>query len=366
MGLVKGLLHLFGLPWLVLRSNLSANRIYYATAMRKQGEVLVFIAEDGVAWRPFFSPAFSIEAKEWYAGALIYTYKILYRLCPRDRVVFVCSGYSYLRRLGFNPASLGFKTCFIENDLIGFGVRENRGVVGYLYDTQAPYYDGRTATDLEDLLNNYQSGSWQRDPIAVALLENFKHSNMHKYRKFSAVAEVPLNREDVLVMGQVTGDASWLQSSCSVTDNLDLVRRAVEDFADARAIYFKAHPRNRLNRKELKRIAERFPKVKFIDPKLNFKTLVKMHPRVVVNTSGTGLDAGLAGCEVHAYGTSFYAGWGAAVDHHSVPRRRANRLTFEDIFIVTNLHYTRHFKRADFSPAQASDVLEEMQAPETA
>ena len=36
-----------------------------------------------------------------------------------------------------------------------------------------------------------------------------------------------LNSSDVLIMGQVTGDASWLQSSCSVEDNVDLVRRAV-------------------------------------------------------------------------------------------------------------------------------------------
>jgi len=360
MSFIKGFLHLCGLPWLVLRSNLSSKKIYFATAMRKQAEVLSYIAGDDIAWRPWFSPKFAIGKKQWYAGVLISLYKVFYRLCPRDKVIFIQCGYSSHERLGFDPVEMGFKTQFIENDLIGFGVRENRSIIGYLYDTKAPYYDGRTATDLEQMLNDYVSGSWRNDAAEVEFVNTFKHSTMHKYSKFNAVADMELNSSDVLIMGQVTGDASWLQSSCSVEDNVDLVRRAVEDFPDARAIYYKAHPRNSLTPKELKVIAERFPQVKFVDPKLNFKTLIKMTPRVVVNTSGTGLDAGLAGCEVHAYGTSFYAGWGATVDHHTVPARRQTKLTFEDIFVVTNLYYTRHFKRHDNSAVQTSEIVAEI------
>jgi capsular polysaccharide export protein len=215
------------------------------------------------------------------------------------------------------------------------------------------------------MLNAYPSGAWQSNAGESALIEAFRRSSMHKYSKFNSATALELSQEDVLIMGQVTGDASWAESSCAVVDNIDLVRHAVADLPDARGVYYKPHPRNRRNRQELAEIEHLFKNVQIVDSKVNFKTLIAMRPTVVVNTSGTGLDAGLAGCEVHAYGCSFYAGWGATIDHHTMPQRRSNGLTFEDIFVVTNLHYSRHYHRHTGEKASAVDLVNEIRQQQT-
>lgn len=335
-------------------------KVYYAVSGRRHSIALkhLAISNGGVARRPYVPPKLP-KKQGWLYNYLASMLRSRWSLADKRNLTFVHWGYSWVFRLGFDPAMDGFNNLYLENDLVGFGATQGKGIVGYLCDSQAPYYEGRRATDLENMLNSYQSGDWQKSTDEAAFVSAFTKSDQHKYMKYDGISELKLDARDVLVMGQVGTDASWYSTDCSVADNIDLVSKAVQDFPDARSIYFKAHPRWSRIKEDRKEIERRHPNVVHVDPSINFKTLIRMRPRVVVNTSGTGLDAGLLGCEVHSYGYSFYAGWGATIDHHpSESIRRSNRLSFEDIFVVTTLHYSRHFHRDTMADATVRELVD--------
>lgn len=314
----------------------------------------------GVSKRPL--TRLRLPPKEtWLYDFLYKTLCSLWNTSNKASLFFVQWGYSASCFLGFRPEEKGFKSVYLENDLIGFGSAQGRGIVGYVCDGKAPYFDGRKPTDLESLLNVYASGAWKLNKDESEFIYLIKQTALHKYSNYSGDTDLVLTEDDVLIFGQVANDAAWRQSDCAVLDNVDLVRAAVSLFPDASNIYYKAHPRWSGIETDRAQIKELYPNVIHLDERLNFKKLVQMRPRVVVNTSGTGLDAGVSGCEVHCFGVSFYSGWGATIDHHPMPHaRRQNNLTFEDILIVTSLHYTKHFHRDTLKDATTDDILNEL------
>lgn len=360
----KAIVHLVISPWVVRRSKVSERPILYSTAMRHARIVLEHIAkqEGGIAYKSPVAPNIAKLKSAFLKRAYSKYATEIYRHADRKRLVFVNWGYSAYDRLGFYPEDLGFDNRYIENDLFGFGRDQNRPVVGYLIDRQRPYFDGRGPTDMEQMLNAYESGAWKSDPAALTFLETLRAAKMHKYSQFSAGAEsLSVNHDDLLIFGQVERDAAWVKNLSSVKTNVELIAKAIESVPGVRNIYFKAHPKHKPWPQDQVEIARLFPQITQIDPAVSFKSLLVNQPSVFVNTSGTGLDAGLAGCKVYSAGLAFYSGWGATVDVGPVTDRRKNRLTFEDIVIVICTQYSRYFFRENFASASIVDLISEMQ-----
>lgn len=362
---LKALGHLLLAPNVILRSH-GSQKIYYSTAMRHAKIVLGHIAKErgGKPWKSLIAPNISKLGSDRLRAAYTRVSRKMYGHASRENLIFVNWGYSALDRVGFMPEELGFTSYYVENDLFGFGRDQGRPVIGYLIDSQRPYFDGRGPSDLEGLLNAYQSGAWKSDPDAVALLDGLRSSPMHKYSQYSASAdELGIGPEDLVVFGQVESDAAWVKNLSSVRTNVEIVERAVAVAGPGGRVLYKAHPKHKTWKADEKLIAERFPQVVQVDPKVSFKSMLVKKPRVMVNTSGTGLDAGLAGCEVMTVGLAFYAGWGATRDLGPVTERRHNRLTFEDIVIVIISQYGRYFRRETLETIGLKEIAAEIVKP---
>lgn len=361
----KALGHLVIAPNVILRSH-GKQKIFYSTAMRHARIVLEHISKErgGIPWKSAIAPNLEKIKTQSLRDAYARVTRAMYGHASRENLIFVNWGYSAMDRLGFMPEELGFTCHYVENDLFGFGRDQGRPVIGYLIDGQRPYFDGRGPSDLERLLNAYQSGAWKSDPDAVALLDGLRSSPMHKYSQFSASADdLAIGPEDLVVFGQVESDAAWVKNLSSVRTNVEIVERAVAVAGAGGRVLYKPHPKHKTWKADQKVIAERFAQVIQVDPKVSFKSMLVKKPRVLVNTSGTGLDAGLAGCEVMTVGLAFYAGWGATRDLGPVTERRHNTLTFEDIVIVIVSQYSRYFRRETLETIGLKEIAAQIVAP---
>lgn len=359
----KAATHLMMSPRIVRQSHSTDRPIHYATSMRHATIVLDHLAidEGGIPFKSQIVPNLA-KLKSQFSKNLYGTIaRSIYNRADRKGLIFVNWGYSAYDRLGFLPEDLGFDNRYLENDLFGFGRDQDRPIVGYLMDHQRPYFDGRGPTDMERMLNDYTSGAWKSDPDTVALIDALRHAKMHKYSQFSATAgDLVVNQDDLLIFGQVETDAAWVKNLCSVKTNVELIAKAIASVPGARRIFYKAHPKHKVWRAQQVEIARAFPQVTQIDPAVSFKSLLVNRPTVFVNTSGTGLDAGLAGCPVYTAGLAFYAGWGATTDVGPVTERRHNRLTFDDIAVVICTQYSRYFWRDTFARASIADITAEI------
>ena len=61
--------------------------------------------------------------------------------------------------------------------------------------------------------------------------------------------------------------------------------------------------------------------------------------KVYVVSSQFGLEALMAGKEVHVFGMPFYAGWGLTIDDQHIDRR-TNKRTLEELFYIFYCMYT--------------------------
>lgn len=292
---------------------------------------------------------------------------LLLRLLSRpgaERITLFVWGYADIEVLGVDLSDHAPNLVRLETGLLGLGPEERDEVFSYVADRRAPYFDGRVATDLEALLQNYESGAWRRSAGHRAFVERAKAGRIQKYRAISGELSTPVSEDDVVVVGQVTGDMAWQETITTVADNVELVAAARKAFGPGRRILYKAHPFNPRDGAEREDIRREHPDIAWIDPRTSFAEVAARKPTIVVCTSGAGFEAALAGAKVVCFGAAFYAGWGATEDHVELPRR-TNRLTPEDILFVLGHEYCRYGRRqadgtaARIAPLDFLDRVEE-------
>lgn len=72
---------------------------------------------------------------------------------------------------------------------------------------------------------------------------------------------------------------------------------------------------------------------------INPYSLMEICDKVYVCSSGMGMEALMAGKEVHVFGMPFYAGWGLTIDDQHL-ERRTNKRTLEELFYIFYCLYT--------------------------
>ena len=338
-------------------TRISSKRVYFAVNGRLPIPILLHLSDNSCHRIVTTSPRIS-EHNFFLARAFYFITVIALKVAEVNRLVFVIYG-SDMKRFQISLKDLGCNVEYLERGLLEFHERDGTKIISYIRDSKRPYFDGRGLSELEELLLTTRYGSWRHDPILVAFLNASRESKLQKYKDMSFDGEINhlVGKEDLLVVGQVWGDAAWTETKSLVRDNVELVVRAHEDYGHDRRVFYKPHPYNPNNNVDCKKINALHPNIEIISNNIPFRYLLKEKPIVVVNTSGAGLEALLEGSKVICYGISFYSGWGATEDRFGRLERRNNSLSSEDIYITVMAKYVKYIYENDHKSVPIEEIV---------
>lgn len=190
-------------------------------------------------------------------------------------------------------------------------------------DSAGIYYDPRTPSDMEILLQNsaFPPSLLQR---AAKLRQALAEGNVTKYNvrghKSTPLGNAP-GQPVALVVGQVEDDASVVTGGLGIHSDLELLK-AVRQRRPASWLIYKPHPDVVSGNRKGGLPSDLAGKV--YDQLIAQDTLPSLFPRISelhTLTSLSGFEALLRGIPVHTYGGPFYAGWGLTSDRLEFPRR---------------------------------------------
>ncbi|MFT6989123.1 MAG: capsular polysaccharide export protein [Paraglaciecola sp.] len=207
------------------------------------------------------------------------------------------------------------------------------------FDHAGIYFDARQASDLENLLNQYQLSDNER-LRANTLLSLLRESGVSKYN-VGSVSDLSFDngaKPIMLVVGQVDGDASIVTGSSTIKTNEALIY-AVKAAHPAAYIVYKPHPDvvsgNRQGLVSQQCVDD------CIDNLVTHHSLIHLYPHIDAlhtMTSLSGFEALIRGVVVHTWGQPFYAGWGITQDHYP-PLRRSIKRTVEELVFISIAFY---------------------------
>lgn len=229
-----------------------------------------------------------------------------------------------------------------------------------IFDAAGIYYDPSRPSDLEWMLEHQdvsKAEARRGDHVRQMLIDR----GVSKYNLGAGhgiLPKLPYDKEIILVPGQVSDDASILNTqshslalASGRNPNLLLLERTRADNPDA-FIIFKPHPdvqsklRNgALTETELAGLADR------VEADIDILNLIQACDKVETISSLTGFEALLRNKPVVVHGQPFYAGWGLSEDRTKCERRTRQR-SLEELVFLTLCQYPRY---ADPVTAQNSD-----------
>lgn len=221
---------------------------------------------------------------------------------------------------------------------VGLGA-DLRRPMSLIIDDLGVYYNGKSPSSLERLLNNYELNDYELNR-AQSLLNKIRESEITKYNVEvhsdslpQLQDNLPKDKEIILVAGQFQGDLSMDYGAEDIRDNLSLLKVVRTDFPNAFIIY-KEHPDVysgvRPGKLEPQQV-EQFADLYVSDTPLT--GLFNLVDRVCTICSLSGFEALLRGIKVSTYGLPFYAGWGLTQDKYQFERRYKHRSLLELLYI---------------------------------
>lgn len=237
-----------------------------------------------------------------------------------------------------------------------------------VFDTRGIYYDARSPSDLEDLL---ERGGWETPDLlrrAETGIAEVRRRQLSKYNDAPMIDEHGLgltprstNQTRVLVIDQTRNDRSIVGALASAGTFHEMLSAAKDENPGAQIIV-KIHPSvaSGKRRGHLDDAAND-PRFKAIMTRVNIWSLLNCVDVVYTVSSQVGFEALIAGLPVHCFGLPFYAGWGATIDRQSSPRRTRRRAA-EEIFAAACLLYTRYSHPVSHGQALFEDYIEAFSA----
>ncbi|MBX2824269.1 MAG: capsular polysaccharide biosynthesis protein [Gammaproteobacteria bacterium] len=210
-------------------------------------------------------------------------------------------------------------------------------------DSLGLYFNAKSASDLEYLLNHGQCNDDQRWR-ARHLIDLIKSAKLSKYNVGDTTDEFSSPQQSsvkILVVGQVESDASLAFGAEKIKTNALLVQ-AVRRLNPDAWIAYKPHPdvaagnrKGKVSDDILNRTVDR------VIGDTDIISCIEAVDELHTMTSLAGFEALLRGKTVKTYGTPFYAGWGLTTDLVKTPRREARR-TLEELVYYTLIVYPRY------------------------
>ncbi len=245
------------------------------------------------------------------------------------------------------------------------------------------YYDSRTASRLEKLINGetltalprfdggyLSSLSGDSDSAMVADLENvdllsrahdcierITADHLSKFNHLDDIKLGPQKKYRVLLIDQVASDLSIEGGGANSATFRQMLHDAQRDHPDAE-IYIKTHPVVQAGgRESYFRPNNIGSGVSLITANCNALSLIKQVDEVYVVTSQVGFEALMLNKKVTCYGQPFYAGWGLTRDIQSMARRVKKR-SLAQVFAATYFLYSYYFHPVTGDLCHLEDVLD--------
>ncbi|WP_447044932.1 capsular polysaccharide biosynthesis protein [Vreelandella sp. H-I2] len=207
-------------------------------------------------------------------------------------------------------------------------------------DETGIYYDASRPSDLENWLNTatFDGEELAQAERCMALIARYRLS------KYNHALDQPIQdaaRARVLVVDQTAGDASIHYGGAQKESFQQMLNAAIVAHPES-DILVKIHPDVIAGKKQGHLLnAASHPRCRVIGEDVNPWSLFDQVDHVYVVTSQLGLEALLAGKQVHCFGIPFYAGWGLTHDQLPCHRRRTKR-TLTEVFAAAYLRYCRY------------------------
>lgn len=207
------------------------------------------------------------------------------------------------------------------------------------FDPDGIYFDSRSPSRLEVLFSNYRLNNFEISR-AEQLITCLQATKVSKYNiGKSASFEPPKTDKDILlVVGQVDGDASIITGSPNIKSNEALLWAIRQEKPDAYIIY-KPHPDvvsgNRAG-SITSECLDACVDQQIVDIELSrlFSCITELHTM----TSLSGFEALIQNVKVVTWGQPFYASWGLTTDMNPLPRREA-KLDLAALVYLTLVKY---------------------------
>lgn len=203
------------------------------------------------------------------------------------------------------------------------------------FDKRGIYFDSRTASDIETLLN-HSVVTASKKSRAESLIQLLRRSGVSKYNVGQG-GDFEIDAKDklvILVVGQVDGDASITTGSPHIKSNEALLNAVREANPESHIIY-KPHPDvvsgNRSGS------VSKLCLQKCVDSIVTDFPLTSLYSKIDelhTMTSLSGFEALIHNVKVHTWGQPFYAGWGLTTDHYPPPRRETQRSLLELVYVA--------------------------------
>ncbi len=229
------------------------------------------------------------------------------------------------------------------------------------------YYDARTPSELEHLLNGLpKDRAPERDPLqsevllkrAQELIDRVTTDGVSKYNNGSSDPRLLPTNVRVLLIDQTAGDASIEGALASEATFQNMLESALADH-NPEQICIKLHPEVSSGKKRgyLSSWVDEIPGLQVCRQATAPFSLLDRVDEVFTVSSQMGFEALLAGKKVRCFGAPFYSGWGLTRDEQIV-ERRARSLTLTQLAAACWLLYPRYRNPITRRNCEAEEIVE--------
>ena len=221
-------------------------------------------------------------------------------------------------------------------------------------DGSGIYYDAKTPSDLEKLLN---ASGWESPELleqARAARAAIIEADLSRYNCSPPAPPALLgdgSRRRVLLLDQAWGDLSIRPGEAGPETFKAMLAAALAE--NPKADVFITAPEAAGGRRGHFRPGETGRAV-IIGEDYSPLSLLAQADEVYAVTSAMGFEALMLNRPVHCFGRPFYAGWGLTNDRQNCPRRKAGR-TLDELFAAACLLYPRYYNPVS---GELTDIFE--------
>ena len=252
----------------------------------------------------------------------------------------------------------GFLRSIVTNACAAELTKYHRGIA-FTFDSKAPYYDARRASNLEDMFNNKNLIITDDQKLrARCCIDKIVGTHLSKYNN-QPIFEPKIGREGVkkvLVVDQSYGDMSIAKGLADDYTFKNMLECAIKENPDA-DIIVKTHPDTIAGAGGYYTGLQAHDNIYTQTEPINPISLIKYVDKVYVCTTQFGFEALMCGKEVHVLGMPFYAGWGLTNDRQKC-ERRTNTRTLEEIFYITYIMYSHYVNPDKGSRCEIEEAMD--------